>query len=108
MELKYSRFIVLLFVLKLFFYCSETHGQNYGIKFQGHDFTLDERTEINLTPREFLKFQDEFELSFGYKPDVQPNSSFGCVFRLISQNNFNVDLISTPIPSNETSLELSD
>jgi DNA-binding SARP family transcriptional activator len=74
-------------------------AQTYGLKFQGQDVTLDKRTELNLTPDGFLKFQEEFEISFDYKLDtIKLNSIFGYVFRIISSENHNVDVLSTPSP----------
>lgn len=74
-------------------------AQTYGLKFQGQDVSLDKRTELNLTPNDFLKFQDDFEISFDYKIDlIELNSIFGYVIRVINQEDFNVDLLSTPTP----------
>jgi len=74
-------------------------AQIYGLKFQGHDVTPDKRTELNLTPGGFLKFQDEIEISFDYKLErIVPNSTFGYIFRIINSENLNVDLLSTPSP----------
>jgi two-component SAPR family response regulator len=74
-------------------------AQTYGLKFQGQNVTLDKRTELNLTPNDFLKFQDEFEISFDYKIErLIPNATFGYVFRIINSENYNVDLLSTPSP----------
>lgn len=75
-------------------------GQTYGLKFQGQNVTLDKRTELNLTPTDFLNFNDEFEVSFDIKFDlIDPNCLFGYIFRVINQENINVDLISTPDPA---------
>ncbi len=74
-------------------------GQTYGLKFQGQNVTLDKRTELNLTPGDFLKFHDEFEISFDMKIDlIEPNALFGYIFRIINHEKVNVDLISTPDP----------
>jgi two-component SAPR family response regulator len=74
-------------------------AQIYGLKFQGHDVTPDKRTELNLTPGGFLKFQDEIEISFDYKLErIVPNSTFGYIFRIINSESLNVDLLSTPSP----------
>jgi hypothetical protein len=74
-------------------------AQTYGLKFQGQDVTLDKRTELSLTPDGFFKFQEEFEISFDYKIErVNPNATFGYVFRIINSENQNVDLLSTPSP----------
>jgi hypothetical protein len=74
-------------------------AQTYGLKFQGHDVTLDKRTELDLSPDGYLKFQEEFEISFDYKIEREiPNATFGYVFRIINSENYNVDLLSTPSP----------
>ncbi len=78
-------------------------SQTYGLKFQSHDVVLDKRTELNLSPDQFLNFRDEFEISFDYRINFQkPNDNsgfFGYVFRVISQENYNIDLLITPTPS---------
>ncbi len=80
-------------------------AQTYGLKFQGQDVTLDKRTELNLTPENYLKFKDEFEVSFDIKMDLMKrNSLFGYVLRVISEDNYNVDLISTPEPNHPLNL----
>jgi DNA-binding SARP family transcriptional activator len=74
-------------------------AQTYGLKFQGQDVSLDKRTELNLTPDDYLKFEDEFEISFDYKIDAGTrNSLFGYVIRIINKENNNIDLLSTPTP----------
>lgn len=91
-------------VLLLAFFTINTVGlaQTYGLKFQSHDVILDKRTELNLSPEQFLSFNDEFEISFDYRIDqLKPNdysSLFGYIFRIISRENFNIDLLITPTP----------
>ena len=106
MNIKYSKKLItnILFCI-FFFYAPGIIGQTYGLKFQGQDVTLDKRTELNLTPNEFLKFQDEFEISFDYKIDtINPNSVYGYVFRAVNLENNNVDLLSTPSPERRLNL----
>lgn len=78
-------------------------SQTYGLKFQSHDVVLDKRTELDLSPDKFLKFNTEFEISFDYKIDLfKPNDYsglFGYIFRVISRSNTNVDLLITPTPA---------
>ncbi len=99
-----NKMYVKIFITNIIFCIFFIHGpklysQTYGLKFQGQDVTLDKRTELNLTPDEFLKFQEEFEISFDYKIErIIPNSTFGYVFRIINNENHNVDLLSTPSP----------
>lgn len=80
-------------------YSSDVFGQTYGLGFQGQTVLLDNRTELNLTPDGYLKFQEEFEISFDYKIErIIPNATFGYVFRIINSDDNNVDLLSTPSP----------
>jgi DNA-binding SARP family transcriptional activator len=95
-----KEYSLLYFLLSFFFtYSPYALGQTYGLKFQGQTVSLDNRTELNLTPDGFLKFQEEFEISFDYKIEpIIPNATFGYVFRIINSENHNVDLLSTPSP----------
>lgn len=94
----------ILFII-IFICCPKLYAQTYGLKFQGQDVTLDKRTELDLTPEDFLKFEDEFEISFDYKIDFgTPNSLFGYVVRIINKENNNIDLLSTPTPNSQLNL----
>lgn len=98
-----KKLIVLLSVFFLFVLCSlNLYSQTYGLKFKGHNVTLDKRTELDLTPDDFFKFQDEFEISFDYKTTrlyTNTNSGFfGYVFRIVNEDDENIDLLSTPTP----------
>ena len=85
-----------------FIYTSPSLAQTYGLKFNSHEVTLDKRTELNLTPDDYFTFEDNFEISFDYKTSLNiPNSNqgmFGYVFRIIDEDNTNIDLLSTPTP----------
>lgn len=95
----YKIFIANILFCIFFIHAPKLYSQTYGLKFQGQDVTLDKRTELNLTPDGYLKFQDEFEISFDYKIErLKPNSTFGYVFRIINSENHNVDLLNTPSP----------
>jgi DNA-binding SARP family transcriptional activator len=105
-------FIKKLILSKLFFPCLLLLGlllnyqasftQNYGLNFNGNEVTLGERTELNLCPDGFLKFQDEVEISFDYMKtrisSYDYQSFFGYVFRIITEDENNIDLLSTPTP----------
>jgi len=93
--------LILLFVFIII--NDAAFSQTYGLKFQSHDVVLDKRTELDLSPDQLLNFRDEFEISFDYRIDLlKPNDYsglFGYVFRVISKENNNVDLIITPTPT---------
>lgn len=96
----YCGILIMSSILGMLAYPGFIFAQTYGLKFQGQYVTLDKRTELNLTPDDFLKFNDELEISFDYKIDyIEPNSLFGYVVRIINQDNNNIDLLSTPSPA---------
>ncbi|MCF8364121.1 MAG: hypothetical protein K9G70_16030, partial [Prolixibacteraceae bacterium] len=78
-------------------------AESYGLKFYGQEVKLDERTELNLTPDGFMKFNDEFEITFNYKitsEELNSGSSFfGYILRMINQEGDNIDLLNTPPPN---------
>jgi len=80
-----------------------TFAQIYGLKFQSHDVVLDKRTELNLTPESLFSFHNEFEISFNYNIySSKPNDYsglFGYIFRIISRENNNIDLLISPGPT---------
>ena len=101
---KYGKSLITTLLYCLFLiHASSTFAQTYGLKFNGRDVTLDKRTELNLNPKGFFKFQDEFEISFDYKiTRISPYSNegfFGYIFRIINQEDCNIDLLSTPTPA---------
>jgi DNA-binding SARP family transcriptional activator len=103
-NINYSIFIFrVVLLLSAFMITVVSYAQTYGLKFQSHDVVLDKRTELNLSPDYFFKFQDEFEISFDYRIDLlRPtdySALFGYVFRVISLENYNIDLLITPTPT---------
>jgi DNA-binding SARP family transcriptional activator len=102
-ELIYQKLIFLFLLISAYVLESySVSSQTYGLKFNSSDYTIENRTELNLTPDDYLKFRDEFEISFDYKATrLVPNSGiglFGYVFRIINDQDHNIDLLSTPTP----------
>ncbi len=96
---------VVTFILTVSFIFSCSHklfSQTYGLQFNAHNVSLDKRTELDLTPNEFIRLEEDFELSFDYKSTrIHPGSNegfFGYVFRIINSDDKNIDLLSTPTP----------
>jgi DNA-binding SARP family transcriptional activator len=72
----------------------EVSSQEYGLNFKGQSYLLDERTGLEISPNEYIKVKNEFEVSFGLKLDFkQKGNGFGYVFRIISKENKNIDLL---------------
>jgi len=97
-----NKFLTLFILLTYILLGQKLFSQTYGLKFNAQNVTLDKRTELNLFPNDFMKFQDEFEITFDYNSArINSNSSsglFGYVFRIINKEDKNIDLLSTPTP----------
>ena len=72
---------------------NQVYSQIYGLGFYSHEVSKDLRTGLNLSPDRPFSLDDEFELSFDF--GLRPNSTmyFGYVFRIITEDNMNIDLI---------------
>ena len=49
----------------------EVSSQEYGLNFKGQSYLLDERTGLEISPNEYIKVKNEFEVSFGLKLDFK-------------------------------------
>ncbi|WP_158861131.1 Kelch repeat-containing protein [Lunatibacter salilacus] len=69
-------------------------GQFYGLSFVSNEAIQDQRTGLDLSPKNRLCFDKNFQLSFdiSFRPDQF--EYFGYIFRLIDPENRNIDLIS--------------
>lgn len=91
-------YIKLLFAYFLVFAVLGINAQEYGLKFKGQKFLLDERTSLDLSPDNFIKLGKEFEMSFDLNLSIDKyNNEFGYIFRLISKKNKNIDLLLTKL-----------
>ena len=95
---RYYRLGLLVFLFSLNSYTALS--QDYGLVFNGQNYSLDERTGLNLTPNGFETFKDEFNITFDIKIDLMQKRLFGYVLRVINDKNQNIDLI---ISNNATS-----
>ncbi len=68
-------------------------GQEYGLEFLGHEVVTDKRTALIIGKEQPICINNDFELSFElkFKPKVQ--SYFGYVFRIITTDGQNLDLL---------------
>ncbi len=91
-------YIIILLVL-IHAYAPSLKAQTNGLKFKGINESLDNRTQLNLSPDGYLTFQNEFEISFDYRitrSKVDSNIGlFGYIVRIINSDNKNVDLLSS-------------
>lgn len=80
-------------------------GQYYGMQFAAHDYSLDQRSGLDLTPDGPLPLKDNLDLQFYLRFDPDHESYFGHVFRLIVGDQ-NIDLVHGIVPGNPNNLEL--
>ena len=80
-------------------------GQYYGMKFYAHEYSLDQRSGLNLNPGKAQDINGNLELQFNLRLDPDNHSYFGYVFRLLVGNK-NIDLIHGIFPDNPDNFEL--
>lgn len=99
-----------IYILSIFIFFGAgikvTWAQTYGLGFKGPQYTLDERTELNLTPDGFMDFKDEFEVSFDILLNLDVKKSYGYVFRVMDQDGWNIDFIKSDAENNATEFHL--
>ncbi len=69
------------------------NAQSYGLRFSSHEAMQEKRTSLDLSPGEYLCFKKEGEISFDLVFAQNMETYFGYVFRLITQEGQNIDLI---------------
>jgi two-component SAPR family response regulator len=92
-KIRIRRVCFILFLGLFICHPDPVYSQIYGLGFYSHEVSKDSRTGLNLSPDRSFYLDDEFELSFDF--GLRPNSTmyFGYVFRIITENNMNIDLI---------------
>ena len=105
-NIKYSnRFYIAYLLVFLFSFNSHTaFSQDYGLTFNGQNYSLDERTGLDLTPNEFEPFKDEFDITFDIKIDLMQKRLFGYILRIINDKNQNIDLIVSNNPTSNSTV----
>ncbi len=101
--LLFSAPMLLLFVLMSM--STMVCGQYYGMKFSAHEFILDKRSGLDLTPEHAINIKGNLDLQFYVRFEPGHHSYFGYIFRLIVGDK-NIDLINGAFQSNPTNLEL--
>jgi DNA-binding SARP family transcriptional activator len=80
-------------ILTLLFLTHTGHAQSYGLRFSSHEVEQEKRTSLNLTPSDDLCFKNDGEISFDLMFAQNMETYFGYVFRLITADGQNMDLI---------------
>lgn len=74
---------------------ASVQAQYTGLRFQGHEVPLNQRTELYLTPKAPLTLSPSFEMSFDLKFEPRKQSYFGYIFRAIL-DGVNYDFMYSP------------
>jgi two-component SAPR family response regulator len=68
-------------------------GQEYGLEFLGHEVVIDKRTSLILGKEKSFCPNENTALEFDLKFKPKVSSYFGYVFRIIDDDNRNIDLL---------------
>jgi hypothetical protein len=69
------------------------YAQSYGLRFSSHEVMQEKRTSLDLSATEPLCFKNEGEISFDLMFAQNLEIYFGYIFRLITTDGQNIDLI---------------
>lgn len=69
------------------------YAQSYGLRFSSHEAMQEKRTSLDLSAADPLCFKDEGEISFDLMFAQNLETYFGYIFRLITTEGQNIDLI---------------
>jgi len=94
-------FLVLLSALIL----PSVSGQYYGMQFSSHEYILDQRSGLDLTPEKALPIKGDMDLQFHLRFEPGERELFGYIFRLLIDNQ-NIDLIHAGVEQNPNNFEL--
>ncbi len=72
---------------------SAGYAQSYGLRFSSHEAMQEKRTSLDLSAADPLCFKNEGEISFDLMFAQNMETYFGYVFRLITVEGQNIDLI---------------
>ena len=65
----------------------------YGLEFASHEVEKENRTGLDLTPDKPFHFSKGFSISFDVLFQRKNRQIFGCIVRIIGNNNQNIDLV---------------
>ncbi|PWK28190.1 hypothetical protein LV89_00969 [Arcicella aurantiaca] len=86
-----SKFLYIFFIGLII--NQEVIGQEYGLEFLGHEVVIDKRTSLILGKEKSFCSDENTALEFDLKFKPKVSSYFGYVFRIIDDDNRNIDLL---------------
>jgi two-component SAPR family response regulator len=80
-------------IILVSFFIPAGYPQTYGLHFSSHEVVQEKRTSLNLFATESLCFKNDLTISFDLSLTPNMEVYFGYIFRLITADNQNIDLI---------------
>ncbi|MEQ9286134.1 MAG: kelch repeat-containing protein [Cyclobacteriaceae bacterium] len=84
---------IFLIVAVMFLPLFKCLAQIEGLGFYSHETNYENRTALDLSPDGHFEFNMDFSLSFDIRLTDNNNQFFGYVFRIISNDSINIDLL---------------
>ena len=88
----FLKLLVTVYVFALILFCQESYGQ-YGLEFSSHEKELDKRTSLLIGTEKSIDLAKHTELTFDLQFKPYQQDYFGYIFRLILDEQLNIDLI---------------
>jgi len=85
--------ILVVFFSFCFHLALRAQDAKYGLEFASHEVEKENRTGLDLTPDKPFHFSKGFSISFDVLFQRKSRQIFGCIIRIIGNNNQNIDLV---------------
>lgn len=82
-----------LFLFLLFILICQIGSAQYGLEFSSHNMEADKRTSLQIGNKESISFQHTLSVSFDLSFLPLQQDYFGYIFRLVTDDGVNIDLI---------------
>jgi len=82
-----------LFLFLLFILICQIGAAQYGLEFASHNMEADRRTSLQIGAKESISFQHKLSVSFDLSFLPFQQDYFGYIFRLITDDGVNIDLL---------------
>lgn len=89
MKGKSKHFLLFLFFLLIY----QIGSAQYGLEFSSHNMEADKRTGLLIGSKEYISFQHKVSVSFDLSFLPFQQDYFGYIFRLMTEDGLNIDLI---------------
>lgn len=80
-------------ILLCLLYPLSTYAQSYGLRFSSHEAVQEKRTTLNISPAGNLCFKGDLDISFDLMLAPNMEVYYGYVFRIITADHQNIDLV---------------